>query len=180
MAEYAEPHVEVAPFSRGDADSLSGFIIAGRWPATTLEWAKFLTLAVRFAALPGMVASTTVYRTTDDRLQTEDMPDPVGMVLCAGPVIGDGAPQPGALSTPAPVAVLLLHPPQESRPSIPEVEGAASGCVLLPGVPALGLGHRAVWVEADREGSVSRLVSSNRVDPRSDPDTAVLALLCAA
>ena len=73
--------------------------------------------------------------------------------------------------------MLLLHPPSESRPSTPEVQGAASGCVLLPGVPHLGLEHRAAWVEAERDGTVTRLVSKVGVDPAQDPDTAVLAML---
>jgi hypothetical protein len=60
------------------------------------------------------------------------------------------------------------------------VQGAASGCVLLPGLPHLGLEHRAAWVEAERDGTVTRLVSKVGVDPAQDPDTAVLAMLLAA
>lgn len=176
----ADPNVEIAPFSRGGR-SLGGFVISGRWPGTTHEWAQFLTLAVRLAAVPGLVPSTTVFRTTDDRPDSSGViPDTVGLVLAAGPVVGEGAPTPGALADPMPSAVLLLHPPEESRPSTPEVSGAASGCVLLPGLPHLGLGHRAAWVEAERDGSVTRLVSQVQVDPQVDPDTAVLAMLLAA
>ena len=58
--------------------------------------------------------------------------------------------------------------------------GAASGCVLLPGLPHLGLEHRAAWVEAELDGTVTRLVSQVGVDPSLDPDTAVLAMLLAA
>jgi len=60
------------------------------------------------------------------------------------------------------------------------VVGAASGCVLLPGLPHLGLEHRAAWVEAELDGTVTRLVSQVGVDPSMDPDTAVLAMLLAA
>lgn len=172
--------VELAPFSRGAGAPLSGFVMSGRWPDNTLEWAKLLTLAVRFAAVPGMVRHTSVFRASDDRPEASAMVAPIGLILCMGPVVGADAPAPGALSVPVPTAVLLLHPPEETSPSLPEAGGAASGCVLLPGVPEIGLDHRAVWVEASADGSVSRLVSSTHVNPLADADTAVLALLCAA
>ena len=40
--------------------------------------------------------------------------------------------------------------------------------------------HRAAWVEAEPDGTVTRLVSQVGVDPAQDPDTAVLAMLLAA
>ena len=36
---------------------------------------------------------------------------------------------------------------------------AASRCVLLPGLPHLGLEHRAAWVEAEADGTVTSMVS---------------------
>ena len=174
----SEPRVEVSPFS--DANRrLSGFVVSGRWPSSTREWAQFLALAVRLAAVPGMVRTTMVYRAIED-VPDNPQPGTVGLVTLAGPVLGDGAPQPGQFSRAAPPALLLLHPPAESRPSTPEVVGAASGCVLLPGLPHLGLEHRAAWVEAELDGTVTRLVSQVGVDPSQDPDTAVLAMLLAA
>jgi len=74
----------------------------------------------------------------------------------------------------------VLHPPSETTPSTPESQGAASGALLLPGVPHLGLGHRASWVEAEADGTVTRLLSRVGMDPVEDPDIAVLATLCAA
>jgi hypothetical protein len=174
----SEPRVEVSPFSAGDR-RLSGFVVSGRWPASTREWAQFLALAVRLAAVPGMVRTTMVYRAIED-VPDDPQPGTVGLVTLAGPVVGDGAPRPGQFSQATPPALLLLHPPAESRPSTPEVVGAASGCVLLPGLPHLGLEHRAAWVEAEVDGTVTRLVSQVGVDPSQDPDTAVLALLLAA
>jgi hypothetical protein len=170
-----ERNVEIAPYQGGGA--LCGFVVSGRWPSSTHEWAQFLTLAVRLAAVPGLVPTTTVFRAIEE---TPDDPQPgtVGLVTSAGPVLGAGAP--GQFSEPAPPALLLLHPPSESRPSTPEVMGAASGCVLLPGLPHLGLEHRAAWVEAGRSGTVTRLISKFGVNPALDPDTAVLAMLLAA
>ena len=37
--------------------SLYGFMLIGRWPRDTVEWAKFLVLAVRMAAVPGCCRS---------------------------------------------------------------------------------------------------------------------------
>jgi hypothetical protein len=170
-------HVEIAPYHGGG--SLRGFVVSGRWPASTREWAQFLALAVRLAAVPGLLPTTTVFRSLDE-VPDDPQPGTVGLVAAAGPVLGTGAPAPGQFSALAPSALLLLHPPTESRPSTPEVVGAASGCVLLPGLPHLGLEHRAAWVEAEADGTVTRLVSQVGVDPSLDPDTAVLAMLLAA
>lgn len=174
----ARPPVEVAPFAGGD-HHLSGFVVSGRWPESTREWAQFLALAVRLAAVPGLVPTTTVYRAVDDKPE-DPQPGTVGLVTSAGPVLGDGAPRPGQFCAEAPPALILLHPPAESRPSTPEALGSASGCVLLPGLPHLGLEHRAAWVEAEIDGTVTRLISQVGVNPALDPDTAVLAMLLAA
>lgn len=170
--------VHVAPLQRSDG-ALGGFLMAGRWPDTTREWAQVLLLAVRLAAVPGMVRTTMVLHAVDGAPST-DHPLAVGMIAIAGPVIGKGAPVPGGLGAPAPAAVLLLHPPAESRPTLPEAAGSASGCVLLPGLPHLGLEHRAAWVEAEADGTMTQLVSRVGIDPASHPDTAVLAMLLAA
>ena len=178
MTEPNQPlNVEIAPFQGGGA--LRGFVISGRWPSSTHEWAQFLTLAVRLAAVPGLVPTTTVFRAIED-IPDDPQPGAVGLVTSAGPVLGTGAPSPGQFAEPAPPALLLLHPPSESRPSTPEAWGAASGCVLLPGLPHLGLEHRAAWVEAERDGTITRLISAVGVNPALDPDTAVLAMLLAA
>jgi hypothetical protein len=173
----SRPPVQISPFHRGDR-CLSGFVVSGRWPESTHEWAQFLALAVRLAAVPGLVPTTTVYNAVDD-VPEDPQPGTVGLVTTAGPVLGAGAPQPGQFTC-TPAALFLLHPPQEHRPSSPEVAGAAGGCVLLPGLPHLGLGHRAAWVEAELDGRVTRLLSQVEVDPAQDPDTAVLAMLLAA
>ncbi len=169
--------IEVSAFSGKDR-SLAGFLLSGRWPATTREWTQFLAIAVRFAAMPGLLPTTTVFRAVEE-LPEDPQPDTVGLITAAGPVLGSGAPRPGQFADPQPAALIVLHPPAETRPSTPEAEGAASGCVLLPGVPHLGLDHRAGWVEAEADGTVTRLISRVGVDLSADPDIAVLATLCA-
>ena len=170
--------VEVMPLRRNDL-TLAGFLLGGRWPANTREWAQFLALAVRLAAVPGLLPTSTVFRAQDE-LVPVPRPGTVGVVTSAGPVIGAHSPKPGQFAHPQPPVILMLHPPGESIPSTPEAQGAASGCLLLPGLPYLGLPHRAAWVEAEADGTVTRLVSLAEVDPMCDPDLAVLATLLAA
>ena len=62
----------------------------------------------------------------------------------------------------------MLHPPSSTLSSVPDYD-VASGCVFLPGLPHLGLDHRAAWVEADVEGTVTHLVSKWASTRRATP-----------
>ncbi len=101
------------------------------------------------------------------------------MMLSIGTVSGNRLRRTGA-SLGTPPALVMLHPPSSTRPSLPECSHVASGCVLLPGVPELGLDHRAGWAEAEADGTVVTLRNAIGVDPGADPDTAVLAMILAA
>lgn len=169
--------IEIAPFHSGG--TLKGFVVSGRWPDSTKEWAQLLMATVRVASLPGLLATTTIFGVREE-LPDEPEPGTVGLVMAEGTVVGDAAVPPGYFSRRQPPALLMLHPPSETTPSLPECNGAASGCVLLPGLPHLGLEHRAAWVEAESDGTVTSMVSRVGVDPISHPDTAVLAMLLAA
>ena len=57
--------IEVSAFAGKDR-SLAGFILAGRWPDTTREWTQFLAIAVRFAAMPGLLPTNPVFRAVGD------------------------------------------------------------------------------------------------------------------
>ena len=169
--------VEIAPFhSRG---ALKGFVVSGRWPNSTKEWAQLLMVAVRVASLPGLLSTTTIFGVREE-LPERPQPGTVGLVLAEGTVVGEAAMSPGHFAARQPPALLMLHPPSETTPSLPECSGAASGCVLLPGLPYLGLEHRAAWVEAESDGTITSMVSRVGVDPISHPDTAILAMLLAA
>ncbi|SDC49886.1 peptidase [Rhodococcus tukisamuensis] len=170
-------YIGVSPFH--SAGSLRGFVISGRWPETTKEWAQLLVFTVRIASVPGLLSTSTVFGAHEE-LPENPAPDMVGLVVAEGPVIGKSAVTPGCFADHQPPALLMLHPPSETLPSLPECVGAASGCVLLPGLPYLGLDHRAAWVEAEPDGTVTSMVSRVSLDPNCDPDTAVLAMLLAA
>ncbi len=169
--------IEIAPFhARG---SLKGFVVSGRWPDSTKEWAQLLIMAVRVASLPGLLSTTTIFGVREE-LPDKPRPGTVGLVLAEGTVFGDAAVPPGHFADRQPPALMMLHPPSETTPSLPECSGAASGCVLLPGLPHLGLEHRAAWVEAEADGTVTNMISRVGIDPISHPDTAILAMLLAA
>lgn len=169
--------IELAPFHSGGA--LKGFVVSGRWPDSTKEWAQLLMVAVRVASWPGLLSTTTIFGVREELPETP-APGTVGLVLAEGTVVGESAIAPGHFADQNPPALLMLHPPSETTPTLPECNGAASGCVLLPGLPHLGLEHRAAWVEAESDGTVTSMVSRVGVDPISHPDTAILAMLLAA
>ncbi|UGT73339.1 peptidase [Mycolicibacterium smegmatis] len=169
--------IEIAPFHSGG--SLKGFVVSRRWPDSTKEWAQLLMATVRVASWPGLLSTTTIFGVREE-LPDEPQPGTVGLVMAEGPVVGEAAVPPGYFAEHQPPALLMLHPPSETTPSLPECAGAASGCVLLPGLPHLGLEHRAAWVEAEADGTVTSMVSRVGVDPISHPDTAILAMLLAA
>lgn len=177
MAQGSERPIEVAPFHA--SGSLRGFVLCGRWPDSTKEWMQLLVVTVRLAAVPGFLPTTTIFGIHED-LPDDPAPDMVGMIRAEGPVIGESAVEPGHFAAHPPPALFLLHPPAETIPTLPECLGTASGCVLLPGLPHLGLDHRAAWAEAESDGTVISVVSRTDVDPISHPDTAVLAMLLAA
>lgn len=177
MEESASRSVEVSAFQ--SAGALRGFIVSGRWPDSTLEWVKFLVVAVRVASVPGLLPITTVFRVHEE-LPENPAPATVGLVLAEGTFVGENALSPGYFADRQPAGLFVLHPPSETRPSLPEYDGVASGCVLLPGLPHLGLDHRAGWVEADHTGAITNMISKAGIDPKDDADTAVLAMLLAA
>ncbi|MCX6471351.1 MAG: peptidase [Corynebacteriales bacterium] len=176
--------IGLTPFHRDGR--LGGMLISGRWPDTTLEWTQTLVASVRIACRPGLLQTTTIFGVVEDR-PDECEPGTVGMMLAMGSVFSDdfiavlahGRGDRSGLRG-HPPALVMLHPPSQTRPSLPECSEVASGCVLLPGVPELGLEHRAGWAEAEADGTVVTLRNQVGVDPNSDPDTAVLAMLLAA
>lgn len=168
--------IKASPFHRSDY-SLAGFVLSGRWPDSTKEWTQLLAFAVRIAAVPGMVLNTAVFRAVEET-PDDPTPDAVGIVTNEGPVLAPTGPRPGQFVHPSPPALFVLHPATEGSRSEPKT--SASGCIFLPGIPHLGLDHQAAWVEADSDGTITKLLTSQSINPLTDPDLAVLATLCAA
>ena len=71
MESVSDRPIGVSPFhSRG---ALKGFVISGRWPDSTKEWAQLLMVAVRVASMPGLLSTTTVFGA---REELPDEPEP--------------------------------------------------------------------------------------------------------
>ena len=129
--------IEIAPFhSRG---SLKGFVISGRWPDSTKEWAQLLIVAVRVASLPGLLSTTTIFGAREE-LPDEPVPDTVGLVVAEGTVVGESAVPPGYFAEHQPPALLMLHPPSETMPSLPECIGRRIGLRAAARASASGPG----------------------------------------
>jgi hypothetical protein len=114
--------IELAPFHSGGA--LKGFVVSGRWPDSTKEWAQLLMVAVRVASWPGLLSTTTIFGVREE-LPDAPAPGTVGLVLAEGTVVGEAAIAPGHFADHNPPALMMLHPPSETTPSLPECSGAA-------------------------------------------------------
>jgi hypothetical protein len=100
--------VEIAPFhSHG---CLKGFVVSGRWPNSTKEWAQLLMVAVRVASVPGLLSTTTIFGVREE-LPERPQPGTVGLVLAEGTVVGETAIAPGHFADRQPPALIMLHPP---------------------------------------------------------------------
>ncbi len=176
MENSASPSIEIAPLQYRGA--FHGFMIIGRWPKDTVEWSKMLIRAVQLAAVPGLLPTSTVF-CVEEKVPDDPKLHAVGRATKAGSFVGADPLKPGTFADPLPPALVVLHPPASTRSTVPDYQ-VASGCILLPGLPHLGLDYRAAWVAADAAGTVTELHSRCGINPNSDADTAALAMLLAA
>ena len=140
--------IGLTPFHEGG--QLNGILISGRWPASTLEWTQTLVASVRIACRPGFLSTTTIFGVVEDH-PADAEPDAVGMMLAVGNVVDDTFLEAGRFLH-NPPALLMLHPPSHTRPSLPECSEVASGCVLLPGLDAEVLLPEGVGLQPCEEG----------------------------
>lgn len=164
--------VTVAPLQKDNI--LSGFVIGGRWPDSTLEWMQMLLIAVRVTAIPDLLPTATVFSIRED-VPDGDVENPVGIVFHESTVLESLSPDSMLRFEEQPAGLMILRPSIETVPVLPEVENVASGCVFLPGLPHLGLEHRGGWIQSDREGNVTKMIAQSGIDPYTDEDTAILA-----
>ncbi|MGN6089883.1 MAG: hypothetical protein ACTHNT_11400 [Actinomycetales bacterium] len=174
--------IRVVP--RHDGLRLTGFVVLGRAPEDTVEWAHILFAMVhRVAVHPLVLSASTVFVAVDvpkdERPDSDD--DLLMRVAALGPVAGPDAPEAGSLGGLDPIGIAVVHPLGTARSAHADTESAvAAGCLLLPGVPQVGLDHRAAWAEVRQDGELAHIGSSAHADVERDPDVAVLATLLAA
>ncbi|MFZ2241732.1 MAG: peptidase, partial [Gordonia amarae] len=106
MASDSGQAIGLAPFQLGGA--LKGFVVSGRWPDSTKEWAQLLIVTVRIASVPGLLSTTTVFGVREE-LPERPAPGTVGLVVAEGTVVGDEAVEPGRFAGHQPPALLVLH-----------------------------------------------------------------------
>lgn len=160
--------VGISPFHRHDF-SLAGFVLQGRWPAALREWVQLMALAARLATVPGVLPRSEIFRAIEE-LPEEPEPGTVGLIINHGPAFAQIRDDERIAPPPA---LFVLHPPAETNTS-PGYADTASGVLLLPGLPHIGLENQAIWVEVERDGTLARLVTASGVDQFADPDVAVL------
>jgi hypothetical protein len=76
-----------------------------------------------------------------------------------------------------PLALIILHPAKAHFHIDFEEPGrgaVASGALVIPGAPALGLEHRAAWAAMDEEGNVQQMQFSQHSSLLETIDIAVL------
>lgn len=166
--------IRLAPFQRTDR-SLAGLVISGRWPNELREWVHVMLLLTRLATSPGLVAASEIFTATD-LVPDNPAQDAVGSILDLGPATDVGVLAP---ERSAPTAALVLHPPGAAAQS-PGYHDTATGALLLPGLPHIGLAHQVAWVEVEPDGTVAKLITALVTDTNTDPDVAVLSNLIAA
>ncbi|MGD9955733.1 MAG: hypothetical protein AB7O74_07420 [Candidatus Nanopelagicales bacterium] len=200
------PGFRMRPSLHPVTGALEGFTVHDRYPRDTTEWVNLLAVVVTHAALhpvsvprPMLFAVLDLsdtdavgsYRETlpDDAragLVEDDAPTEVSppflRITALGAVADPAAEEPLRLVHPLGAAV--LHPlgatrvdDEEERDDVP---GSAAGCLLLPGIPEVGLDHRAAWAAVREDGLVSRLTYTSHASPALDPDVAYLSTVMAA
>ena len=106
------PSIEVAPLQ--SEGSLYGFMLIGRWPHDTVEWAKFLVLAVQMAAVPGLLPVSTVFRVREE-LPEQPQPGAGRSGGRRGPADGGSRHcSPGQFAGVQPPGLIVLHPPSST------------------------------------------------------------------
>ncbi|MEY5144878.1 MAG: hypothetical protein RL745_245 [Actinomycetota bacterium] len=170
--------IRLSPFQRTDK-SLAGLVVSGRWPNELREWVHLMLLLTRLATTPGLVRTSEIFTATED-LPDTPAHDAVGTIMDRGPAHNlDRSTSPDAAGGAVPAAALVLHPPGAANES-PGFHGTATGALLLPGLPQIGLAHQAAWVEVEPDGTVARLATALITNPSADPDVVVLSQLLVA
>lgn len=200
------PGFRMRPSLNPATGALEGFTVHDRYPRDTTEWVNLLAVVVTHAALHPVSVPRPLLFAVLDLSDTEavgsyrealpddaraglvdddagtDVSPPFLRITALGAVADPAAEEPLRLVHPLGAAV--LHPlgatrvdDEEERDDVPV---SAAGCLLLPGIPEVGLDHRAAWAAVREDGLVSRLTYTSHASPALDADVAYLTTVMAA
>ena len=158
---------------------LSGFNLLGRYPQTTSEWMMTLVSILHRVATSSTLPHSTLFAVNEQHEMQEQVVADISELATLG---ADLQTCRRALlnASGSPLALLVLHPAGATPEPDLEEPGAhphATGALLLPGLPTLGLDHRAAWAAVDTTGSVQRMQFTTHAHLNETLDLAVLATL---
>lgn len=124
-------------------------------PEKTSDWMRILVSVLTYVARTDIIHASMLYAANPGTHQnsTAAVFEPIAPTFELA-AIQD---QLEALPTTY-TAFVLLHPPgEETLPDLDEPESlpAATGSLLLPGIPDLGLDHRATWAGVSADGLIA-------------------------
>lgn len=124
-------------------------------PERTSDWMRILVSVLSYVAKTDIIHSSMLYAANPGPHQNSIAAvfEPIAPTFELGTVQDQLETLPSTYA-----AFVLLHPPgEETLPDLDEPEAlpAATGSLLLPGVPDLGLDHRATWAGVSADGLIA-------------------------
>lgn len=148
--------VEVTALCRKNFE-LFALAVHKRWPNNIKEWCELLHIAVQISAVEGLVKKDSIFAGVKTQIE---VPETIGLLEYKSEAVDTAG-----LKYREGTALMLLHAPQD---------GVGNGTLLLPGVPHLGLDHRACWVKAEQDGTVHEYGLSEKTKNVENIDLLVL------
>lgn len=158
----------------GDPDIPLGIRIVGTAPTRTSDWMRALVDVVTYVAVADALRVSMLYAADPQEKHTNDVH--LVRLLPVAPALDLGKTQ---IPTDA-SALIMLHPPgQQDFPDLeePDSHPVATGTLILPGVPQIGLDHRAAWAAVDTVGRVAHMRFTTHARMNETVDVALLATL---
>ena len=172
-----------------DPSDASTFMLAGRpVPQRTSDWMRLLVIVLSYVALRDPFVKSMFYIAQTpadhpDRFQQDSEPVPQqDMTAFFSPLapVFPVSPQHVLYAPVEASALLILHPAGiQATPDLEEPDGlpVAVGALLLPGMPQLGLDHRAAWAAVSIDGEIANMNYTSHAKLTEHQDIAVLSVL---
>lgn len=147
-------------------------VVDGGVPLCASDWMRAFMYALAYIATQSPLDVPTLYVAEPGQANITATLVPIT------PLVGGSLPELDDMSTASGWAV--VHPAGSiDVPELDEPNGfpIATGSLLLPGVPEIGLSHRAAWGAVDTAGRVANMQYTSRASGNETVDLAVLTAL---